>query len=108
VWGAGHAAELAYIWPSFNNGTPIAPLFDPAERRLAREMTQYWGGFTRYGKPRAADQTTWPRYTRHSKKHGRVLSLRAGGRTKVISDKTYSAEHQCGFWSTMPVIDVTA
>jgi para-nitrobenzyl esterase len=28
VWGAGHAAELAYLFPSFDNGTPIAPTFD--------------------------------------------------------------------------------
>ena len=39
-WGAGHAAELAYLLPSFDNGTPIAPTFDAAERRLAREMEQ--------------------------------------------------------------------
>ena len=35
VWGAGHAAELAYLFPSFDNGTPIAPTFNAAERRLA-------------------------------------------------------------------------
>jgi carboxylesterase type B len=38
VWGAGHAAELAYLFPSFDNGTPIAPTFDAGERRLAAEM----------------------------------------------------------------------
>lgn len=26
VWGAAHAAALAYLWPSFDNGAPIAPL----------------------------------------------------------------------------------
>jgi carboxylesterase type B len=104
AWGAGHAAELAYIWPSFNNGTPIAPLFDASERRLAREMVQYWGSFTRYGKPRVPDQPTWPRYN----KHGKILSLQAGGRSRVISDATYATEHQCKFWSTMPTVDVTS
>jgi hypothetical protein len=33
VWGAGHAAELAYMWPSFDNGIPIAP--DLQRRRAA-------------------------------------------------------------------------
>jgi para-nitrobenzyl esterase len=104
VWGAGHAAELAYVWPSFNNGTPIAPTFDPAERRLARDMTQYWGHFTRRLRPGSADGVYWPRFDRH----GATLSLRAGGNSVVIRDRTYDAEHQCGFWATMPPLDVTA
>jgi carboxylesterase type B len=104
VWGAGHAAELAYIWPSFDNGTPIAPLFDAAERRLAREMVQYWGAFTRRGTPRVDGQTAWPSYD----KKGETLSLRAGGESRLISDARYAAEHKCGFWATMPTVDLTA
>ncbi|MFF5144828.1 carboxylesterase/lipase family protein [Streptomyces sp. NPDC013157] len=100
VWGAGHAAELAYIWPSFDNGTPIAPLFDAGERRLAREMTQYWGAFTRTGRPHVARQSAWPAY--HSGK-GLTLSLRAGGRSVLIDDAQVSAEHRCSFWDTMAV-----
>jgi para-nitrobenzyl esterase len=100
VWGAGHAAELAYIWPSFDNGTPIAPLFDAGERQLSREMTQYWGAFTRTGRPQVAGQTAWPPYRAGS---GRVISLRAGGQSAVIGDSRFSAEHQCAFWDTMPV-----
>lgn len=102
VWGAGHAAELAYIWPSFDNGTPIAPLFNAAERRLAREMTQYWGAFTRTGRPHVVRQNAWPAY--HSGK-GLTLSLRAGGRSALIDDAQYSAEHQCSLWDTMAVTD---
>ncbi|SEC43653.1 para-nitrobenzyl esterase [Streptomyces sp. 3213] len=102
VWGAGHAAELAYIWPSFDNGTPIAPLFNAAERRLAREMTQYWGAFTRTGRPHVVRQNAWPAY--HPGK-GLTLSLRAGGRSALIDDAQYSAEHQCSLWDTMAVTD---
>nr|WP_244202968.1 carboxylesterase family protein [Streptomyces rhizosphaericus] len=47
------------MWPSFNNGTPIAPLFNADERRLAREMTRYWGAFTKTGRPIVARQTVW-------------------------------------------------
>ena len=104
VWGAGHAAELAYIWPSFNNGTPIAPLFNASEQQLAREMVQYWGAFTEHGWPRVAGQTAWPRFD----KDGSTLSLRAGGQSAVIDNATYDAEHQCAFWATMPAIDLTA
>jgi carboxylesterase type B len=107
VWGAGHAAELAYLWPSFTNGTPIATRFDASERRLAREMVQNWGAFTRSGTPQVADQASWPRVDRPGHRQD-TLSLRAGGRSRVISDASYAAEHRCGFWSTMPAIDLTA
>jgi carboxylesterase type B len=97
VWGAGHAAELAYLWPSFDNGTPIAPNFNRAERRLATEMVRYWGAFVRHGRPQVAHQPHWPRYDRHQQ----VLSLRAGGGTRVISDARLAAEHQCAFWDSL-------
>jgi hypothetical protein len=28
-WGAGHAMELAYLWPSFNNGFSLYDLLTP-------------------------------------------------------------------------------
>jgi carboxylesterase type B len=94
VWGAGHAIELAYLFPSFNNGTPIAATFNPAERELAREMKRYWGAFVIRGNPRVEGQSAWPRYdTTH-----RVLSLRADHNSTPISDLELSAEHQCSFW----------
>jgi carboxylesterase type B len=96
-WGAGHAAELAYLWPSFDNGTPIAPTFGAAERRLAREMVQYWGAFTKRGSPSVAGQTPWPSYGRT----GLTLSLRAGGRSTLLSDAAYAAEHKCAFWESI-------
>jgi carboxylesterase type B len=104
VWGAGHAAELAYIWPSFTNGTPIAPLFDEGEQQLAREMTRYWGAFTANGRPSVHGQVHWPTFGAD----GETLSLRAGGASRVIDNAAYDAEHHCAFWATMPVIDVTA
>ena len=102
-WGAGHAAELAYIWPSFNNGTPIAPLFNASERKLARQMVAVRGAFTKHGGPAVAGQQNWPRFG----PHGKTLSLRTGS-SKVITYTTYNAEHQCSFWSTMPPLDITA
>ncbi|WP_435154225.1 carboxylesterase/lipase family protein [Amycolatopsis sacchari] len=86
VWGAGHAAELAYLWPSFDNGTPIAPTFDAAERQLSRDMVRYWTSFIRTGDP------GWATYP------GSTFSLRAGGTSVPIPDRQFSAEHQCGFW----------
>jgi para-nitrobenzyl esterase len=94
VWGAGHAAELAYLWPSFDNGTPIAPTFNAGERQLAHDMTAYWGSFVTHRRPAVAQLAAWPEYNvQHDQ-----LSLRAGGASAVIDDSTVSSEHQCGFW----------
>ena len=66
-------------------------------------MVQYWGAFTKPGQPRVHGQVPWPRFDRA----GATLYLRAGG-TTVIGNSTYTAEHQCSFWATMPPLDVTA
>jgi para-nitrobenzyl esterase len=96
VWGAGHAAELAYLFPSFDNGIPIAPTFNAGERQLARDMVQYWGGFVFTGSPTAHGRADWPRYDLTH----RLLSLRPAGQNRTISRATYRAEHQCDFWDS--------
>ena len=97
VWGAGHAAELAYLFPSFDNGTPIAPTFNAGERELARDMVQYWGGFVFRGHPQARGRAIWPRYDATH----RIMSLRVGGRSRAISERSYRREHQCDFWDSL-------
>ena len=94
VWGAGHAAELAYLFPSFNNGIPIAPTFNAAERELSRDMIGYWGSFVLHSKPGSAAQASWPTFNRASQ----IMSLRPGGQSRAISLSAFRAEHQCGFW----------
>jgi para-nitrobenzyl esterase len=98
VWGAGHAAELAYLFPSFNNGTPIAPTFNADQRELAQWMKRYWGAFVLRANPNVGEQTHWSRYDTTK----RWLSLRGGDDTILITDAAYRAEHQCAFWDTLP------
>jgi beta-glucosidase len=96
-WGAGHAMELAYLWPSFNNGYSLYDLLTPAQLELSRQMVRYWGAFTALGAPDSPGQPSWPRYT-----SGQLMSLRPGGQTTTITAGTYAAEHQCGFWNASP------
>ena len=93
-WGAGHAMELAYLWPSFNNGFSLYALLTPAQLELSHQMVVWWGAFARYHAPVAPGQPAWPPYT--SK---RLMSLRPGGQSQAISAGTYAAEHQCAFWN---------
>jgi carboxylesterase type B len=73
-WGASHTAELPYMWPSFDAGTPIAPTFDAAERQLSRQMTASWGAFVKKGRPAVDGQPRWPALNDTQK----LLALRAG------------------------------
>jgi len=101
VWGAGHAAELPYMWPSFDNGTPIAATFDASERRLSRDMIAYWGAFVRTGRPDSAGGAWWPRLKPDQGDQARLMSLRAGGRSTSITNANLSRQHQCTFWNAL-------
>jgi carboxylesterase type B len=96
-WGAGHAMELPYMWPSFDNGIPLAAQFTAAQRELSSEMVRYWGAFAWLGAPVAPGQARWPAYQRSA----RILSLRPGGATTAIADDDYEAEHSCDLWESL-------
>ncbi len=97
--GAGHASELAYLWPNFEqNGIRIWSLFDPSERQLSDQIVRYWGAFVKAGAPRAAGQLSWPQYTATS---ARQLSLRARGQSRLLDSATISGEHRCSFWTKL-------
>ena len=96
-WGAGHAMELAYLWPSFNNGFSLYDLLTPAQLELSHQMVVQWGAFTRFGTPEAPGQPFWPAYA-----SGRLMSLRPGGQSRTIPAATFGAEHQCAFWDANP------
>jgi carboxylesterase type B len=96
-WGAGHAMELAYLWPSFNNGYSLYDLLTPAQLQLSAQMVRWWGAFTRLGIPAVAGQPAWPSYAT-----GRLMSLRPGDHSQTIPAGTFAAEHQCSFWNAQP------
>jgi para-nitrobenzyl esterase len=93
-WGAGHAMELAYLWPSFGNGTSLYDQLTPAQLVLSHQMIVWWGAFTRFGAPDAPGQPYWPAYTSRQ-----LMSLRSGGQSRTIPAATFAGEHQCGFWN---------
>ena len=97
VWGAGHAAELAYLIPDRGNAaTNNGRAFNPAEQLLSDEMVNYWGQFVRTGNPAAEGQPDWPRYQPGGK--GAVMSLQAGGASQALPVAAIAASHNCAFW----------
>jgi para-nitrobenzyl esterase len=97
VWGAGHAAELAYLFPSFDNGTPIAPTFNAGERQLSRDMIRWWSAFVFAGRPNAQGLPTWRAFNADHQ----IMSLRPGGRSHLESAASFRRAHQCGFWNSL-------
>jgi hypothetical protein len=93
-WGAGHAAELAYLFPSFDNGEPITPLFNAGERVLAESMKGYWGASVRQGVPSDKTDAAWPIFNAA----GQVKSLQENDRSFVLSTEQFKREHDCKFW----------
>ena len=98
IWGAGHAAELAYLWPSFDNGTPIAPLFNTAERQLASQMVGYWSAFIKKAKPSPAGQPKWVQWNHDHT----LMSLNVAANLRPITERQFATNHQCDFWDSVP------
>ena len=68
-WGAGHFAELWYVFDHLNQ----APWrWSPADRALARDMSAYWSNFARSGDPNSRGLPHWPAFSNTS---ARVLYL---------------------------------
>ncbi len=100
-WGAGHAAELPYLYPLHDGGKTYAA-FTPQEKRLSDDMAGYWGAFATHGKPDAAGRTIWPEYA----KTRQILSLDTGTGTRPISLQRFRTSHQCDFWDRLSGVKV--
>ncbi len=102
LWGAGHAAELTYLYPRHEGGKTYAA-FTPAERALSDAMLRDWGAFVRQGHPGQAGHGDWPPYLPGE----RLLSLDVGAASTVITDAVFRQEHRCAFWDHLAGTPVT-
>lgn len=92
-WGAGHFAELWYMFDHLDQ-EPWA--WTPADRRLADAMSGYWVNFAKTGNPNGPGLPQWPAFTTQA---GNVLTLGktiAAGQVSVpapirVFDQTYEA-----------------
>jgi carboxylesterase type B len=95
LWGAGHAAELPYLYPQHDAGKTYAG-FTPAEVALSDEMVRYWGKFSERADPNGAGLPHWPAYST-----GQFLSLDVDGKTVAITKAAFANEHRCSFWDRL-------
>jgi carboxylesterase type B len=94
--GAGHAEELAYMWPSFTNGFSFYAELTAPQLELSRQMIAYWGAFTRNGSPGAFLQPPWQSFGSQV-----LMSLQPGGQSHEIFGISFALEHHCAFWNTV-------
>lgn len=95
LWGAGHAAELTYLYPQHDGGRTYAG-FTHAEVALSDDMVRYWGDFVKQADPNGVRLTPWPAYSQ-----GSLLSLDINGKTVAISKADFASEHRCDLWNRL-------
>jgi para-nitrobenzyl esterase len=95
-YGASHASELQYIFPTANPsgyGLNLAqtPL-DTNQQKLSDRMVDYWTEFARSGNPNGSAQPHWPRFDRDRQV---MLSLLP---PNPATETSFATVHQCDFW----------
>ena len=95
-WGAGHAADLTYLYPMHDGGV-VASGFTPDQSRIADAMARYWGAFVIKGEPSAAGLPDWPLYTPGQG----VLNFGEGGKVELMPQTGFKTEHKCEFWDPL-------
>jgi para-nitrobenzyl esterase len=98
-YGAAHASEIQYIFPSHNPsglGLNLAqtPL-NPAQQKLSDQMVAYWTEFARSGNPNGEEQPFWPRFHRQRQ----VMQSLNTPRPDPESD--FATTHKCAFWDQL-------
>jgi para-nitrobenzyl esterase len=98
-YGASHASEIQYIFPTANPsgfGLNLAqtPL-DTDQQKLSDHMVGYWTEFAKNGDPNGRGQPFWPRFHRD---HQVFQSLVP--RTPT-TETNFETAHQCDFWDTL-------
>jgi para-nitrobenzyl esterase len=91
-YGAYHAAEIQYVWPTQQKIYSGAP-FTAAQTDLSNRMVGFWTQFAKTGNPNASG-STWPAYTAANDAY---LTLAPGA---IAVNTAFSAQHKCSsFWT---------
>jgi len=76
-YGAGHGAEISFVFNTLNArwGPPAEPT--PDEKELARIMNTYWVNFAKTGNPNGNGLPVWPRYDKQKEE---ILDIELDGK----------------------------
>lgn len=86
-WGAFHTSEVPYVFETL--GAAPQRHFTSADRRIAREMSQYWVDFVKTGRPSGPGLEQWPALKRPA---GTIMALGARMRARrMLAPRVLSA-----------------
>jgi para-nitrobenzyl esterase len=99
TYGASHASEIQYIFPTANPsgfGLNLAqtPL-DANQQKLSDHMVGYWTEFARGGDPNGNGQPSWPRFNRQAQVMQSLVP------PTPTTETNFATVHQCDFWDTL-------
>ena len=98
-YGASHASEIQYIFPTANPSgfglnlaqTPLTP----AQQQLSDRMVGYWTEFARNGDPNKSGQPVWPRFNRSQQTMQSLVP------PTPTTETNFATVHQCAFWDAL-------
>jgi para-nitrobenzyl esterase len=98
-YGASHAAEIQYIFPSANPSgvglnLPQTPL-NANQRALSDRMVGYWTEFARNGDPNGNGAPHWPQFER-----GRQV-MQSFVPPTPATETNFATAHKCTFWDQL-------
>lgn len=95
-YGASHASEIQYIFPTanpsgFGLNLPQTPL-DANQQKLSDSMVGYWTQFARAGDPNGHGQPHWPLFNRVTQ------SMQSLVPPTPVTETNFAIVHKCDFW----------
>jgi para-nitrobenzyl esterase len=98
-YGASHASEIQYIFPSANTSglglnLPQTPL-TASQQQLSDKMVGYWTEFAESGNPNGSGSPHWPRFHRERQVMQSLVP------PTPTTETNFATAHQCAFWDQL-------
>jgi para-nitrobenzyl esterase len=98
-YGASHASEIQYIFPTanpsgFGLNLPQTPL-DVNQQKLSDHMVVYWTEFAKSGDPNGLGQPLWPSFHRDRQ------VMQSFVPPTSTTETSFATAHQCDFWDAL-------
>jgi para-nitrobenzyl esterase len=95
---AYHTADIQYLFPGYHGGDKGTPhALNGGQRKLSDQLVTAWANFARTGNPNGKGDRPWPSYTKDAPSY---FAVNLSG-PSIISERDFTASHQCGFWSKL-------
>ncbi|NEX63142.1 carboxylesterase/lipase family protein [Noviherbaspirillum galbum] len=92
-YGAYHAAEIQYVFPTTASKVYFGAPFTAAQTELSNRMVAYWAQFAKTGNPNASGLPTWAPYSVAADSYQTLAPGNVGPNAQ------FAAQHKCAIWT---------